>query len=458
MTRLRNFLPGTVAGQITALVIVAVVLGVGLASSVLLYIFDRDQAGANREALAMARAARIAAIVRETTTRPKGADLTPWRRMRGNGMEVSVVSAADLATTPTSSPVSSLVTAINGALREDWGLEPVRRSSEPGDEDAVFVRVDALTALRFEILPRGGFHNFLLTQIVCALAIVVFIILFLSVYAVRWIIEPLSSIASAARSFGQPDRDYADLDLEGPREIAQAAQALNDMRRRVRTLVNERTQMLVAISHDLRTPLTRLRLRIERLTDTNQRNAMLQDVASINNMLRETLAYLREGGRSEDASLVDLPSILETIAAQFVDVGFDVVYCGPVHHAFSGRAQAIERAVSNVVENATKFGTHIEIGLEVCEDGAAVVKIADDGIGVPAELLDRVLEPFFKVDSARTSEGRTGFGLGLSIARNIANGHGGRIELLNREPHGLSVRMIFGPLKLERLAEIVSAA
>jgi signal transduction histidine kinase len=228
------------------------------------------------------------------------------------------------------------------------------------------------------------------------------------------------------------------------------------MRKRVRVLVNERTQMLVAISHDLRTPLTRLRLRVERLKDASPCAAMLQDIVTINDMLGETLAYVREGNHREEASLTDLPSLLETIAAQFADIGHEVSYRGPDRLAFAGRVRAIGRAVTNVVENATKFGSRADIILRALEDGAVKIEITDDGPGIAPELLDRVFEPFFKGDSARSIEGRTGFGLGLSIARDIVERHGGAIELVNRERDGLSVSMTFEPLPVTRTWEVAS--
>src|SRR4029077_601091 len=130
---------------------------------------------------------------------------------------------------------------------------------------------------------------------------------------------PLLSIAAAARSFGHFSTEGGAPSEEGPREITQVAEALKDMRKRVRSLVDERTHMLQAISHDLRTPLTRLRLRVERLHDASMRENMLQDIVIVSDMLGETLAFLREGCRSEAAQLVDVPSLLQTICAQFTD-------------------------------------------------------------------------------------------------------------------------------------------
>jgi signal transduction histidine kinase len=459
MSVVRRLLPGTIAGQITGLVIVAVLLGVGLASAVLLYLIDQGQTGANREMFAAVRAARIAAIAKEAEAANSKQRLSlALRRSHSNSIEATLVPTAGLAAPGVSARVSAFVAAVEANLRDNWGLEPLRRASQPDDEDSVFLKVDDHNALRFEISPHGGLHNLFLVQTICAFAIITSSILFLSIYAVRWIISPLSSIASAARSFGRAGGDEAELSVDGPREIEQAAQALNDMRKRVRTLVNERTQMLAAISHDLRTPLTRLRLRVERLKDDPARAAMLQEIATISEMLGETLAYVREGNQREEVSLADLPSLLETVAAQFADIGHEVCYRGPDRLAFAGRAQGIGRAVTNVVENATKFGSRADIILRALGDGAVEITIVDDGPGIAAELLDRVFEPFFKGDSARSIDGRTGFGLGLSIARDIVERHGGAIELVTCEPHGLSVRMTLKPLKLTRVWEATSAA
>jgi signal transduction histidine kinase len=456
---MRRLIPGTIAGQITGLVIIAVLLGVGLASAVLLYLIDQGQTGPNREILATVRAAHIAAIAKEAEAANSKEQLSlALKRSHSNSIEATLVPAAGLAVPGEPAPASPFIAAVEASLRDNWGLESLRRASQPGDEDSIFLKLGDDNALRFEISPHSGLHNLLFVQTICALAIITSSIVFLSIYAVRWIISPLSSIASAARSFGRTGGDETELSVDGPREIEQAAQALNDMRKRVRTLVNERTQMLVAISHDLRTPLTRLRLRVERLKDEPPRAAMLQDIVTINEMLGETLAYVRQGAQREEASLIDLPSLLETIAAQFADIGHEVSYSGPDRLAFAGRAQAIGRAVANVVENATKFGSRAVIILRALDDGAVETEIFDDGPGIAPGLLDRVFEPFFKGDSARSIEGRTGFGLGLSIARDIADRHGGDIALVNREPHGLSVRMTFKPLQLTQLWGVTSAA
>ena len=250
-----------------------------------------------------------------------------------------------------------MVAAIEQDLEKSWRMHPLAHGRLGADAAAVYVKLDGGQTLRFTLAPYGGLRSLVLTQILCTLAVISFLIVFVSAWAVRWVTAPLTSIASAARAFGRPgDGQASDLAERGPIEIAQAARALNEMRRRVRSLVDERTRMLVAVSHDLRTPLTRLRLRIDRLRDDPAKSAMLEEIASINEMLTETLAYMREVGQSEAPAPTDLPSLLQTICAQFADTGHNVSYRGPDRLVLSCRPHALTRAVANLVDNAAKFG------------------------------------------------------------------------------------------------------
>ena len=227
----------------------------------------------------------------------------------------------------------------------------------------------------------------------------------------------------------------------GPREIAQVAAALNEMRRRIQALVDERTRTLAAISHDLRTPLARLGLRAERASDPTLRGSMLRDIALLDGMLDEALAYLREGGSPEPIHRVDLPSLLQTICAEFTDVGNTVSYEGPGRLTFACRQRALTRAITNVIENGTKHGSSVTVTLHVTEADGIRIDISDDGPGIPKELMERVFEPFFKADPTRSSSRRTGFGLGLSIARDIVRSHDGEIELLDHTSRGATFQI-----------------
>jgi signal transduction histidine kinase len=271
------------------------------------------------------------------------------------------------------------------------------------------------------------------------LTIVMIFALLLSIYAIRWIIAPLAAVAQAAHSFGRSPKVDPAISRKGPREITQVADAINEMRTRIRALLDDRSRMLAAISHDLRTPLTRLRLRAERVGDAALGNAMLGDITKISRMLDETLDYLREDAKSEELSRVDLPSLLQTICSDFADVGHAVSYQGLARLTCSCRPKALTRALTNVVENGLKHGNAVIVEMAVGRDGSAEIDISDDGPGIPAPLRDRVFEPFFKADNAR---GDGGFGLGLSIAKDIVKRDGGHIALLDRETAGLTVRIM----------------
>lgn len=437
----RRVLPRTIAGQLTSVVVAAVLFGVCLASALMVSLIYSGGVGPSRETLVQVRAARIASVVngvRQARTLEEARALVK----HANVDPVRVSWAAPPAGAATSAPANPLVADVEEVLRRSWRLAPIAHARAGPDADAVYVTLADGRSLRFSVARFGSVSSLVLMQTLVTLGVITTLILGVSAYAVRWVTAPLSSIASAARAFARPGVHAADLEEAGPIEIAQAARALNDMRARVRSLVDERTRMLAAVSHDLRTPLTRLRLRIDRLADDPAKAEMLAEIAVIDEMLTETLAYMREVGQSEAASRIDLPSLVQTICSQFSDTGHDIAYRGPDRLAFVCRPHALTRALTNLVDNAVKFGAHVEV--EVQADEAEVcVEVRDDGPGVAAELMARVFEPFFKGDDARGQTPGGGFGLGLSIVREIAERHGGAVELVNVAPHGVSARLRF---------------
>ena len=273
------------------------------------------------------------------------------------------------------------------------------------------------------------------------LPMVLLLVLALSIYAVRRIIAPLSTLAAAAQSFGRSPHDDRLIVRKGPIEIVQLAEGLSEMRSRIRALIDDRTRMLAAVSHDLRTPLTRLRLRVERVADQPMREGMLRELERVDRMLRETLDFLREDASGEEPSRADLPSILQTICADFADIGHDVRYEGPKRLAWTCRPGTLARAISNIVDNGLRHGSKVRLRLRVDEDAAAEIHVTDDGAGIPEALHDQVFAPFFKIDDAR-GDGAGGFGLGLSIARATVRSHGGDIYLMQETPGGFTVRIV----------------
>jgi signal transduction histidine kinase len=261
----------------------------------------------------------------------------------------------------------------------------------------------------------------------------------LGLWAARTLTAPLSSFAKAAESFSL-DGDAASLPERGPEEVRSLAKALNRMRKRITDLIDDRTRMLAAISHDLRTPITRMRLRCEFIEDEIHRGRMLADLDQMRSMLESVLSFLRNSRRLEPMTLVDIASTLQLVADQFSDMGHKVSYAGPDHAMATARPDDLLRCVTNIVENAVRYGAEVVIRLAVVPDNLDI-DVEDDGPGISDAEKGDMLEPFARGDAARNMDEATGFGLGLSIARAIVIAHGGALSLHDRAPRGLVVRI-----------------
>ena len=261
----------------------------------------------------------------------------------------------------------------------------------------------------------------------------------LGLWAARALTAPLSSFAKAAESFSL-NGAAPPLPERGPEEIRSVAKALNRMRERITTLIDDRTKMLAAISHDLRTPITRMRLRSEFIEDDIHRHRMLSDLDQMRSMLESVLSFLRNDRKLEAMTLTDIASTLQLITDQFTDMGHKVVYDGPEHAMATVRPDDLHRSVTNLVENAVRFGAVATIHLNVSTD-TVTIEVEDDGPGISDARKEVMLEPFVRGDDARNMDETAGFGLGLSIARAIVLAHGGQLSLNDRQPHGLIVRI-----------------
>jgi signal transduction histidine kinase len=261
----------------------------------------------------------------------------------------------------------------------------------------------------------------------------------LGLWTARALTAPLSSFAKAAESFSL-NGAAAPLPERGPEEIRSVAKALNRMRERITALIDDRTRMLAAISHDLRTPITRMRLRSEFIEDDVHRNRMLGDLDQMRSMLESVLSFLRNDRKLESMTLVDIATTLQLVADQFADMGHKVAYDGPEHAMATVRPDDLHRGITNLVENAVRFGAEAVIRLGVSQD-TVTIEVEDDGPGISDARKDIMLEPFVRGDDARNMDETAGFGLGLSIARSIALAHGGELSLNDRQPHGLIVRI-----------------
>ena len=249
--------------------------------------------------------------------------------------------------------------------------------------------------------------------------------------------KPLSVFASAAERLGV-DVNAEPLSEIGPSEVLRATHAFNTMQTRVKRFIRDRTQMLAAISHDLRTPITRLRLRAEFVDDERERRKMLSDLDEMEAMIAATLTFARDDAANEQVEPVDVAAIIAALCGDERDAGRDVTYNGPDTLALIARPLALKRAINNFVDNAVKYGKFARVNLSV-RGRELEILIDDDGPGIALADRERVFAPFIRLESSRSRE-TGGTGLGLTIARNAIRSMGGDVELINRLEGGLRVR------------------
>lgn len=288
---------------------------------------------------------------------------------------------------------------------------------------------EAVRDLTHEAIHTSS-HGTLLSTAVMALGILV-----LSVLIARWLTRPIGKMAAAVRAL-QPESEAAPIPEAGPREVRELGHAFNDMQRRIKQLMGERTRALAAVSHDLRTPLTRLKLRLE---DVNPPTAaaMSADIEEVEQMIDATLSYLRGEKNEEEVRPIDLAALLETLATDALDRGLDVNVSGPRSLVISGRRMGLKRAFSNLIQNAVKYGVRARVEVSAVSEKAQV-HIDDDGPGIPDGMLAAVLEPFVRLEDSRSRE-TGGAGLGLAIAKANVEADGGTLSLSNRPEGGLRV-------------------
>ncbi len=293
-------------------------------------------------------------------------------------------------------------------------------------------------------LPRDEGPPFLGGPIATTIMFVVFSVTLLGLWAARALRKPLSAFARAAEGFSL-DGNVAALPERGPDEIRAVARALNTMQARIRKLVDDRTRMLAALGHDLRTPITRLRLRSEFVGDVDLRGQMLRDLEQMRVMTDGVLSFLRDGEAREAATRIDLASSLQTIRDEFADLGHAVHFDGPDHLVITARPNDLQRAVTNLVDNAVRHGSEAWVRL-VAAPEAVTIAVEDNGPGIPDASMAAMLEAFVRGEAARTMDDRAGFGLGLAIARAVAEAHDGTLTLHDRAPHGLIARIALPPI------------
>lgn len=300
---------------------------------------------------------------------------------------------------------------------------------------AIWTPLEDGTWLRFvtaSALPSIGWIMHLSAQVLLvSLAVIAF-----AIWAARQITRPIRTFASAADRLGK-DVHAAPIEERGSRELRRASRAFNTMQQRLQRYVEDRTRLLAAISHDLRTSLTRLRLRTAFIEDSEQQHKADRDIEEMDAMLGATLAFARDDAADEELVRVDIASLLHSLCDDLSDAGKAVAYSGPESLSFDCRSVSMQRALANLMVNAASYGTEASVELEPSADTLRIT-VSDRGPGIGEADRERVFEPFVRLDSAR-SRSTGGSGLGLPIARSVIHAHGGTIQLCDREGGGLRV-------------------
>jgi len=271
-------------------------------------------------------------------------------------------------------------------------------------------------------------------QFIVSMALMGLVVLVVSIWAIGRVTAPLAAFAQAATALGK-NLKAEPLQESGTREVRQATRAFNDMQTRLIRLIEGRTRMLAAISHDLRTPLTLLRLRAESAPECQDREKMLATIDEMNGMIGSVLDLARSDASLENRRPMDLTALVESIVDDMKDAGLPVIMqqsSGVIYECYGA---ALKRAVTNLIDNAVKYGRTARVA--ICEVPTLLkIIVEDEGPGIPEHELSRVTEPFYRVEESRSREGG-GAGLGLAITVSVIEAHGGELKLANRREGGL---------------------
>ena len=336
--------------------------------------------------------------------------------------------------TPLATPRShEVVRRIEREVGPGYGIVADTVSMHPERYQVHFTLHDG-TPLTLEVTPRGIPPIARWLPIVLALELL--LLLLCTWLAVRLATRPLTHLAQAAEAM-TPTAEGPRMNEEGPIEVAQAATAFNAMQERISRHVKERLHILASISHDLQTPITRMRLRAEALDDGEDRRKLLGDLHEMEHLVREGVAYARSAhGGAETPVRMDIGAFLESLVFDYQDMGQPVTLGDSVSGAAMVRRQALKRVLGNLIDNAIKYGERAEVSAWRNEEGALCLAVCDHGPGIPEDKLDEVLQPFYRLEGSRNRD-TGGAGLGLAIAAQLTRAIGGSLRLANGEGGGL---------------------
>lgn len=439
-------------GSMTGRVFATLIIGIGAAAAVAQWVAVNERQGAieaYRDYYVLERSEQIimAADIVPAQTRKAYLAIANRPAIRLEPIDPSL---------PTSLTHTPFMRQLAARLGPSYALEQITQRpkvcDEPREQSALFaptvwrgicervnVRLRDGEMVLLEVLPPTVTPKSARTDYTITITLFTLSIALLAYVVARMSTAPLKRLAKAARALGE-DINREPLKPAGASEIRQATAAFNAMQARIRQHIAQRTQMLAAITHDLQTPLTRMRLRLEKVQDSELQDRLKGDLDAMQAMVREGLELARSTDTTEAMCSLDLDSLLDSVCSDASDSGQDVTLKGRANMTLMGRPLALRRCFGNVIDNAVKYGRRATVTIER-QGGKAIVRIRDEGPGIPEGELACVFEPFYRVEGSRSRESG-GTGLGLPIARNIVEQHGGSISLANHPEGGLVATLV----------------
>jgi signal transduction histidine kinase len=434
--------PLGIAARIALTVVAALVLTQVV--SAVVYLTDRAAGGPPVRPFEVVQ--RIAGIVAIADATPQARRPRVVQAVDAPGLSVSLRKGRPSLEDRRGFPYDALRDRLRSELADPGRPVLVNAGRDPSSRRVLTVAVSLEDASWLVFTADGDRAGpFRLLRFGLSMLLIAAVVAVVSWWAARRLTAPIAAFARAAERLGV-EGEVRLLPEEGPRELRSATRAFNRMQERLRRYVDDRTQMLAAISHDLRTPLTRLRLRAEFVEDPDQQRRMMADLDEMEAMIASTLAFARDDARREPRTRIDLAALLESMADDLADAGRQVGYEGPRQRIVSARPVALRRAVGNLLDNALKYAGAARLRLEEGQ-GKVVVSVEDRGPGIPEAEMEAVFAPFYRIERSRSRD-TGGAGLGLSIARTVARAHGGDVVLENRAGGGLRASLVL-PLEAE---------
>lgn len=425
-------LPRTLFGRLALILITGLVL----AHMLTFYVISNERRSATESLMLGFMEQDVASSVALLDRLP-AAERASWLPKLQRRTYSFVLGAGEKGGKPEARISTLLMNSLEEAIGKRYELEAAALPGPP-EHMQVHMRLSDGAPLTIDLLPRGLpmapwllpllFSQLLLIGAICWLC-------------VRQATRPLAELARAADALG-PDLRPSRMTEEGPQEVARAATAFNAMQERIAKYMTERMQILASVSHDLQTPITRMRLRTELMdADPVQRDIILRDLQQMEEMVREGVTYARAAhGASEQPRNLDLDAFLDSLVLDYQDLGKPVTLQGALGAPLATRPLALRRVLGNLVDNALKYGGTAEVQVAPAAYGGAEIRVLDRGPGIPPELLETVFQPFYRVEGSRNRE-TGGTGLGLAIARQLAQALGATLSLQNREGGGLEARL-----------------